>query len=134
MHQLSPLVPQVDRPIKQILIIEDDETIRELLKEIFQQEEVEVLEAQDGLVGLKTLELIKTLPDLILLDVMMPVMNGFQFLNHLQGSPRFSEIPVIVMSADPQARIRIKDYKISGLLQKPIDIDALLNLVKIHLQ
>jgi CheY-like chemotaxis protein len=114
-----------------ILIIEDDEAIRENLKEILQLEDYEVIESENGRIGIDTLKALaessSPLPHVILLDLNMPVMPGKEFLNQLRGlESRLASIPVIVMTAVPNAL----DLGTAGFLRKPIDLEQLLLLLK----
>ena len=84
-------------PQKQILIVEDNEINRAILCEIL-SDEYRVLEAENGQVALDLLRECKDDIALILLDVMMPVMDGFTFLDHLKEDAQLSLIPVIVMT------------------------------------
>ena len=84
-------------PQKQILIVEDNELNRAILCEIL-SDEYRVLEAENGQVALDLLRECKDDIALILLDVMMPVMDGFTFLDHLKEDAQLSLIPVIVMT------------------------------------
>ena len=84
-------------PQKQILIVEDNELNRAILCEIL-SDEYKVLEAENGHVALEMLRESKDDIALILLDVMMPVMDGFAFLDHLKEDVQLSLIPVIVMT------------------------------------
>lgn len=80
---------------KQILVVEDNEFNREMLKEIL-SDEYDVLEAENGKIGLEVLSQNKESIQLILLDVMMPVMGGFAFLDEMKKDEELSLIPVIV--------------------------------------
>jgi two-component system, OmpR family, alkaline phosphatase synthesis response regulator PhoP len=79
-----------------LLIVEDDNAIRTLYTLKLTKSGFEVLEAADGGKGLEMAK--KELPDIILLDVMMPVMNGFEVLKELRKSKDTAEIPVIILS------------------------------------
>ena len=80
---------------KKILIVEDNEFNRALLVEILSSQ-YETLEAENGKVGLEILEREKEAVSLILLDIVMPVMNGYEFLDALKANPAIASIPVIV--------------------------------------
>lgn len=80
---------------KKILVVEDNEFNRALLVEILSSQ-YETLEAENGKVGLEILEREKEAVSLILLDIVMPVMNGYEFLNALKANPAIASIPVIV--------------------------------------
>jgi signal transduction histidine kinase/CheY-like chemotaxis protein len=82
---------------RDILVIEDDEGTRRLLASTLADEGWRIIEAEDGREGFKRLW--ERRPSLILLDLMMPEMDGFEFLELLRGDPAFSKIPVVVMTA-----------------------------------
>jgi hypothetical protein len=84
-------------PAGRILIAEDDMTTRDLLRRILQQEGWEVTEAQDGQVALECV--IQQPPDLILLDLMMPTVDGFQVVSTLRAKSDWQTIPIIVITA-----------------------------------
>lgn len=79
-----------------ILIIEDDRFLRDLLSRKLQDEKFEVVTAIDGEEGLKKTEEEK--PDLVLLDLILPSMNGFEVLKEIKKNPRLSAIPIIILS------------------------------------
>lgn len=83
--------------IKIILIVEDDEVISSVLHEEFLEAGFDVLQAFDGEKGLELTRIHK--PNLILLDIMMPKMNGFEMLKELKASPLTKNIPVVVLTA-----------------------------------
>lgn len=114
---------------KKILIVEDTAPIRMLLKHILHKEGAEILEASHGGEAMVMLE--KNEIDLIILDIMMPVMNGIEFLDQARGKISEKNIPVLMLSAlEDQAKIitcielGAKDY-----LLKPIDRDILIDKV-----
>lgn len=82
---------------KKILIVEDDKFLRELISQkLGEQEEFDVVEAIDGEKGLKMIE--EENPDLILLDLILPGMDGFEVLTKANDNPETSSIPVIILS------------------------------------
>lgn len=81
-----------------VLVIDDDENNRQLLRRVMTDEGTEVAEAPNGQAGLAWLGA-HPAPDLILLDLMMPVMDGFAFLDALRQQPQYHQIPVIVLTA-----------------------------------
>src|ERR1700679_2088809 len=85
---------------KTILIVEDDQGIRETLVEILDSEGYIVLSASNGLEALQVLRSTAVKPDLILLDLMMPVMDGLSFKAQSSQDPSLAKIPVVIMSAD----------------------------------
>ena len=80
------------------LIIDDDEFILDLYKRVFKLEKHEVDTASDGAEGLAKLGKMDSLPDVIVLDIMMPHMNGFDFLQKIKSDDAFKNIPVIILS------------------------------------
>ncbi|MGB6977469.1 MAG: response regulator [Gammaproteobacteria bacterium] len=89
-----------------ILIIDDDKLSRSFIKNLMCPSSCQVLEAENGLAALKILDQIE--PDLILLDLLMPVMDGFEFLENLQSKSPPNNIPVVVISAKT---LTDEDYK-----------------------
>ena len=85
------------RPERPILVVDDDPALRELLRRTLEPEGYAVLEADDGRSALARIE--ERVPGLILLDLMMPHMNGFELLAELRARPEWRGIPVVVVTA-----------------------------------
>jgi CheY-like chemotaxis protein len=113
---------------KQVLLVDDDEDIRDVIKEILS---LEGIDAQIATNGEEAMERLKTCgkPDLILLDLMMPKTDGIWFCKEREKHPEFSDIPVIVLSADGQVGNKTSGLHISGILKKPIKIDDLFHTI-----
>lgn len=114
--------------MESILLVEDDGDIRMALESFLHQEGYPVETAENGKEGLEKLE--KKKPGLVLLDLMMPVMNGWEFLeekNHRE--PPVSKVPVLVISAVPGSP-RIPGAL--GFLKKPIDLNRLMDFVETY--
>jgi two-component system response regulator CpxR len=111
-----------------ILIIEDDANIRDVLKLALNFEGYDVVTAKNGKEGLEILEK-DAPPGLILLDLMMPVMNGWEFVEALKDRRIFSKVPIVVVSAYSE---RAKVIDCTDFVLKPLDLDTLLNSVKKH--
>lgn len=111
-----------------VLIVEDDQDIRESLLELLLDEGYPVEEAKNGKDALDYLKTTRNRPGLILLDLMMPVMNGQVFLSYLEQEniSGLNSIPVIVLTAAGD----VVRSKVSGSLKKPIEVDRLLDAVK----
>ena len=92
-----------------ILIVEDDFDIREALTQILEEEGYAVREAANGREALDVAA--RELPSLILLDLMMPVMNGWQFRAEQIKDPRLAPVPVLVISADPHLQLEEPDLR-----------------------
>src|SRR6185503_16336865 len=84
---------------KRILIVEDSLDIQTLLARFLESEGYTVARAANGNIALNLLQSVETLPNLILLDLMMPDMDGFQFRDEQKKNPRLAKIPVVVMTA-----------------------------------
>ncbi|MGK3996517.1 response regulator [Sorangium sp. So ce1024] len=111
-----------------ILVVEDDLDIRSILSQLLMFEGYDVEEAADGAEALALLRRSKP-PALILLDLMMPVMDGWQLRAELQRDPALASIPVVVVSADVRAEQEASRLRVAGLLKKPLQIEPLLELV-----
>ena len=84
--------------MKKILIIEDDKFLRELIAKKLKSENFEAIEAKNGEEGIKKARDKENKPDLILLDLILPGINGFDALEEIKKTPPVSEIPVIIFS------------------------------------
>ena len=106
--------------MRKILVIEDNEMNREILKDLL-EDEYEILEAENGAEGLALLERARQQISLILLDLQMPVMNGFEFLSRIHDDPLLSAVPVIVMTADEERDTEERCLKLGAVefLEKP---------------
>jgi DNA-binding response OmpR family regulator len=114
--------------MRTILVVEDDDELRQDICDALTDEGFVVRQAQDGREALLVLQE-NELPDLILLDLIMPRMNGWAFRAQQEMDSRLGHIPVIVMSAAPLERIAMIA---SDLILKPVDMDQLLARVRAH--
>jgi CheY-like chemotaxis protein len=118
---------------KKILVVEDDGSIREDLVSILAFEGYEAQGAQHGQVALEMLRADPGLPSLVLLDIMMPIMDGWAFRATQVQDPGLASIPVVVMTADGHAPQKAAKMGAQGYIQKPIiDIDAFLETIARH--
>ncbi|MDB5599149.1 MAG: sensor hybrid histidine kinase, partial [Xanthobacteraceae bacterium] len=83
--------------VKSVLIVEDDPDARRMMRRLFEKEGWTVNEAENGRVGLDAVTAHK--PGLVLLDLMMPEMDGFAFLDRVRDDPEWREVPVVVLTA-----------------------------------
>jgi CheY-like chemotaxis protein len=111
-----------------ILIVEDDVECLEAVKDALEGDGYVVVTATQGLQGLQRLES-GPLPDLILLDLMMPVMDGWQFLREQRRRPALAALPVALLSGERDLAHRAGDLKVAGYIRKPFDLDELLAVV-----
>lgn len=86
----------MDESVKTVLIIEDEEHQREALRASFEQQQCHVMTATNGKEGLEKIK--ETRPSIILLDLMMPVLDGFAFLDALKSDEEFKHIPVVILT------------------------------------
>lgn len=115
---------------KVILVTDDEEDMRKLLKIRLEREGFSVLLAEDGEVCLRLAEREK--PDLIILDIVMPNMDGYTCLKELRKLPATKNIPVIMFSGKEEEKVRdlFAFQKISGYVEKPFELEALILKIK----
>jgi CheY-like chemotaxis protein len=111
-----------------ILIVEDDEGIRETLKVMLEFEGYAVVAASNGREALGALEKMREAPGLILLDLMMPVMNGWEFSDIVRHNPKWAPIPIVVLTAFADKGQILQMAK--SILKKPVEIEDLLSAVQ----
>jgi CheY-like chemotaxis protein len=113
-----------------VLIVEDDELTREMLAVILQAEGYRidsVANGQEALAHLRT----TAAPDLILLDLWMPVMNGWEFCAAQAEDPLLAAVPVVIISATPEdATEACRPLPAAAHLRKPITVEELLDVVR----
>lgn len=112
-----------------VLIVDDDYGIREVMSEILEDAGYEVATAADGDEALRYLQAASSLPCLILLDLMMPVMTGWEFRLAQQQDPRLAAIPVVALSARRSVTHETYTITVDAFLHKPVDLDHLLEVV-----
>jgi len=112
-----------------VLIVEDDEDLREMMAQMLTLEGFESAAVANGREALEYLHDAEK-PDVILLDLMMPVMDGWEFRRQQQADPAIAPVPVIVLSALDQARA--STLEANAFLKKPLDFDRLLSLVRAY--
>ncbi|PCC73902.1 Response regulator receiver domain-containing protein [Nannocystis exedens] len=110
-----------------ILLVEDDADIRDVVAELLRGEGYDVHGAENGEQALAYLHEAEREPCLILLDLMMPVVDGWQVLARLRAQDRLLALPVVVMSASSPAAA---PADVAAFVRKPIDLDLLLGLVR----
>jgi CheY-like chemotaxis protein len=112
-----------------VLVIEDEDQARRFLVEILNFEGFRAVGLSNGVEALDYLHR-SAVPCLIVLDILMPVMDGRQFRAAMLQQPHLADVPVIVVTALDVAAAR--DLNAVGVLRKPLDVDALLNVVRAH--
>ncbi|MBU9889829.1 MAG: response regulator [Candidatus Omnitrophica bacterium] len=113
---------------KKILIVEDDTDFQDIYALYLQGESFQVIRAGNGREGLEALE--REIPDLIILDLIMPVMDGEEFYVRLREQERWRSVPVIIASVNEKAPPRIAALgAVAGFLKKPFSMDHLVREV-----
>lgn len=118
---------------KLILIIDDSVDNQALLKMIFEVNGFQVHCASNGKEALCLLQELSNLPNVILLDAQMPVMDGYQFRQEQSKNERIKDIPVVVMTGDDDSELYKKMIMPEGILMKPLHLNSLIESVSIHL-
>jgi CheY-like chemotaxis protein len=117
---------------RRVLVVDDDASLRDSLRELLELEGYEVATAEHGGAGLQSIEA-GGVPCLVLLDLMMPVMNGLEFLQRLRShpDPLVAQAQVAVVSALDEARAVQEPYHCE-VLRKPVDVEKLIDAVHRH--
>ena len=110
---------------RRVLVVDDDPDILDALSEILEVEGYEVQRARNGREALQRIE--QDMPDLVLLDLMMPVMDGWEFARSLAPGAR---PPIIVLSADRNVSAKAREIGALGWLAKPFELSELLAAVR----
>jgi two-component system response regulator CpxR len=128
--ELAQLLVREDPQMKSgpVLIVDDDLDIREVLAETLETRGFEVVTAANGLEAIELVQSMTIAPSTILLDLMMPVMDGYTFLEQRQQSPTLASIPVAVVTAGHGIdKSRLAN---SPIVPKPIDVPKLLCVLR----
>jgi DNA-binding response OmpR family regulator len=114
----------------QLLLVDDEPGIREAVKDYLQESGFSVQVASNALEGWEWMQM--NTPDLVISDVMMPQVDGYQFLKQLREDPRFQALPVVFLTAKGMTGDRIQGYHagVDAYLPKPFDPDELVAIVE----
>ena len=115
-----------------VLVVEDDLDIRQALMDILEEHGFGALGARDGAEALGLLTGATELPCLIILDLMMPVMDGATFREAQRGDPRLASIPVVVLSAHRDLERHASSLDAVSILNKPPSVRELVNVLRTH--
>lgn len=113
---------------KKILLVDDDPTLIKIVKPFLESHDFQVLVANDGEEGISKAK--EALPDLIILDVQMPKMNGYTFIFELKKIPNSNAIPIIVLTAKEGMAEIFKVEGVKEYIVKPAKPDVLLTAIK----
>ena len=114
---------------KRVLLVEDDESVRQLVRVTLQMNEYDVVEAKDGLEGLLFLDMHK--PDAVILDLMMPDVGGERMLAQLRATVETKRVPVIIITGKPEVAPEVIGLVgKENFFPKPFDPDAVIGRLK----
>jgi CheY-like chemotaxis protein len=113
-----------------VLLVDDDRDVRDTIEQILTDEGFSVSTATDGEDALARLAGTGGLPRLILLDLMMPVMDGREFLARVHRDSRLAQIPIVIISSGRDGQRESAALGTAGYLAKPIELDHLLSNVR----
>ena len=116
--------------IRRLLVIEDDDAVREMLEMVLDSEGFEVVTAHHGAAAIAMLDEVE--PSLILLDMKMPVLDGWEFLERYRRRPG-AKVPVVVLTAAYDAARRAADVAADAYVAKPFAIDDLVRVIERYL-
>lgn len=117
---------------KKILLVEDDEDIRELVTEVLELEGYAVECAENGDFAIEALRRSEPVHNLILTDLNMPGKNSLQFREEYKQDPRLADVPIIIMTADDNIEAKMLEIGGKGYIRKPFSIDQVINSVRQH--
>lgn len=119
---------------KRVLVVDDDKDCIQMLKDFFENKDFEIITAFEGETGFAKAKEIK--PDLIILDIMMPLMDGITVLQKLKENPATNNIPVIMLTAKDKDEDILKGYKYGAeyYITKPFDLKQLMLGVNLMLR
>lgn len=119
-----------------ILVVDDEEDTVELARMVLEYEGYRVFSASDGEEAIQFLNTNSEKPNLVLLDVLMPKVNGLEVCKWIKNNPKLKNIPVLIFTAKVGKKDRIagKEAGADAYINKPFSADDLLNLIKTHLE
>jgi CheY-like chemotaxis protein len=133
MASSPPAAPPIDglpsRASPLVLVVDDDPDVREALGDALEDEGFRVLLAEDGQEGFDLM--LARRPDLVLLDLMMPRMSGWQLVEAVKQNPAVNKIPIFVLTAAPDTGAVQRDYPV---FIKPIRVERMLRTIRGFLQ
>lgn len=113
-----------------ILVVEDDPDLRTILKLQLASRGFEITEAENGAEGFRAIQ--AEVPDCVILDLMMPVMDGFGFLKRVRSIMNTKDVPILILTASEDERNRVRgfQYQADAYMSKPYDLEKLTVLVE----
>ena len=111
-----------------VLVVEDDESIRSVITDVLEERGFRVLEAGNGAEALESVG--KQRPDVMVLDLLMPVMHGWDFMETYAERTGGEPIPIVVVSVNPALPRSFNRFGVHSVIPKPFDVDDLLDSVE----
>lgn len=122
----------IPRTMTNVMLVEDEDDAREVLATALEEAGYKILRADNGAVAWRLLQEHQGRCDLILLDLMMPTMSGWDFRRKQREDTRFSQIPVLLMSAGAHIATVASELGAAGYVSKPVEIPELLQSIRKH--
>jgi CheY-like chemotaxis protein len=113
-----------------VLVVEDDQDVRDTILDLLSDEGVPAAGMADGASALRFLRAATVKPNLVLLDLMMPGVNGTEFRRLQLEDPSLANIPVVLLSADVTTESASRSMRVAGYLRKPVKLGQLLEVVR----
>jgi two-component system, chemotaxis family, chemotaxis protein CheY len=129
-QQASPGGSPGEEVSRNVLIVEDEPYLCDLISDVLESDGHSTRKAGNGLEALRFLQ--EQTPDLILLDLMMPVMDGWEFMTELRARDDWKDIPVVIITAVYDVARTQFETGASGVITKPFDIDQLSDIVRYY--
>ncbi|OFZ82594.1 MAG: hypothetical protein A2583_07785 [Bdellovibrionales bacterium RIFOXYD1_FULL_53_11] len=117
---------------KHIMVVDDDDQVRILISHLLKREGYHPINAANGQDALEYLRRSPALPDLILLDLRMPVMDGWQFRTIQKADPRLAAIPVVVITTLDTVENDVQSIQAAAYCRKPVDAAILVKTIRDH--
>jgi two-component system chemotaxis response regulator CheY len=113
---------------KVVLVVEDDQSIRNVITDVLEERGFRVVGAADGAQALDQIE--RQRPDVMVLDLLMPVMHGWDFMETYSKRTGGEQIPIVVVSVNPALPRSFNRFGVHSVIPKPFDVDDLLDSVE----
>ena len=115
--------------LKKILTVDDSRTMREMLRHTLVGAGFEVVTAEDGADGIEKLR--ESQPDVVITDINMPVMDGFEFIENVRKNEEYNRVPILVLTTEsaPEKKQRAQSAGATGWIVKPFDPEKLTRAV-----
>lgn len=115
-----------------ILVVDDDQPILTLMQNLLREFKFDTLLADSGETAIALARSEK--PDLILLDMKMPTMSGEDAIQAIRSQPGLKQVPIVILSGEPVSRQELANVGADGAVQKPFDLNDLIQKIQFHLQ